>query len=152
MVRKAHARVQYCSDLVPSLSSIGSHAYFPDGRIPLRKVTIGSDIFPSCIVHTARPKKVGNTSTLYHPGCGLQVQTGAENLHRKPMRGFNFAATRSHVYFPEWKSALSGNRPPVSTRQSWVFSAYSGFLTHAGNVDRAGGLGLATVAVLRDEL
>ena len=27
-------------------------------------------LFPSCIIYTAGPKKVENTSTLYHPGCG----------------------------------------------------------------------------------
>ena len=42
-----------------------------------------------------RTKTIENTSTLYHPGCGSQVQTGAENWHRKPMRGFNFVPIRS---------------------------------------------------------
>ena len=44
------------------------------------KHRIGQDFFASCIIHTAGPKKVENTSTLYHPGCGSQVQTGTENL------------------------------------------------------------------------
>ena len=68
--------------------------------------TIGLDFFPSCIIRTAGPKKVENTSTLYHPGCGLQVQSGTENWYRTPIRRFNFLPVRSHAYFPEWKSAL----------------------------------------------
>ncbi len=68
---------------------------------------IGLDFFPSCIIGTAEPNKVENPSTLYHPGCGSQVQTGTENWYRKPMRGFNFV--------PIWSDPmlifLSGNRP-----------------------------------------
>ena len=47
------------------------------GRFQLRKISIGSDW--TCIIHTAGPKKVEDTSTLYHPGCGSQVQTGTDN-------------------------------------------------------------------------
>ncbi len=50
-----------------------------EDRFPLRKISIGSDPFPSCIIYTAEPKKVEITSTLYHPGCGSQVQTRTEN-------------------------------------------------------------------------
>ena len=61
---------------------------------------------PFCTIHTAGPKKVENTSTLYHPGCGSQVQTGTENWYRKPMRGFNFVLIRSDPML----IFLSGNR------------------------------------------
>ncbi len=52
--------------------------------MPFRPVSIQENkyrigLFPSCIIHTTRPKKVENTLTLYHPGCGSQVQTGTEN-------------------------------------------------------------------------
>ncbi len=46
------------------------------GRFPFmqeNKHRIGLDCFPSCIVRTARPKKVENTSTLHHRSCGSQV-------------------------------------------------------------------------------
>ena len=33
------------------------------------KHRIGLDFFPSCIIRTAGPKQVENTSTLYHQGC-----------------------------------------------------------------------------------
>ena len=65
------------------------------------------DFFPSCIMRTAGPKIVENTSTLYHPGCGSQVQARTENWCRKPMHGFNFVPIRSHVFFPEWISAFT---------------------------------------------
>ncbi len=42
-------------------------------------------------------KTVENSSTLYHPGCGSQVQTETKNWYRKPMRGFNFLPIRSGV-------------------------------------------------------
>ena len=54
-------------------------------------------------------KKVENTSTLYRPGCGSQVQTGTENCYRKPMLGFNFVPIRSDPMF----IFLSGNRPTI---------------------------------------
>ena len=54
-----------------------------------------------CVIHTAGPKRVESTSTLYHPGCG------SENWYRKPMRGFNFV--------PIWSDSmlifLSENQP-----------------------------------------
>ena len=77
------------------------------GRFPFRKIRIGPDFFPSCIIHTTAPKRVENTSTLYHPGWGSQVQTGIENWYRKPMREFSFVPIWSHAYFPESKSALT---------------------------------------------
>ena len=63
----------------------------------------------SCIIHTTGPKKIENTSTFYHLGCGSQVQTGIENCYRKSMCGFNFCSdpVQSYAYFPEWKSAFS---------------------------------------------
>ncbi len=73
------------------------------------KHRIGLDFFPSCIIRTAGPKKVESTSTLYHPGCGSQVQAGTEYSHRKPMHArvqFCPDPVRSHAYFSEWKSAL----------------------------------------------
>ncbi len=80
----------------------------PEGWCPLRKIRIGLDFCPSCIIHTAGPKKVGNTSTLCHQGCRSQVQTGTENWYRKPMRGFKvFRSGPIPCLFSEWKSALS---------------------------------------------
>ena len=73
------------------------------------KHRIGLDFFPSCIIHTAGPKNVENTSTLYHPGLRITGSNWTENWYRKPnMRGFNFEF-RSDAYFPEWKSAFMFN-------------------------------------------
>ncbi len=44
---------------------------YSKGWFPLRKISIVSDrirLFSSCIIRTAGPKKVENTSNLYHPG------------------------------------------------------------------------------------
>ncbi len=71
-------------------------------------VSIGSDwtFFQFVLSTPPDQKKVENTSTLYHPGCGSQVQTGTENWYRKPMRGFNFVPIRSDPMLIFW----SGNR------------------------------------------
>ena len=77
---------------------------------PENKHRIGLDFSPSCTIRTAGPKKVENTSTLYHLDCGSQVQTETENRHQKPMHArvqFCSDPVRSHAYFPEWKPALS---------------------------------------------
>ena len=80
-------------------------------QFPLRKISIGSDwLSVRLIIHTTGPKKVENTSTLYHPGCGSQVQTGTENWYRKSMRGFNFVLIRSDPML----ISLSGNRPSLA--------------------------------------
>ena len=71
------------------------------------KHQIGPDFSPSCVIHTAGQKKVKNTSTVCHPGCGSQIQTGTENWCRKPMRGFNFVPILSNPML----IFLSGNRP-----------------------------------------
>ncbi len=53
---------------------VGLKAGFHSGK---PESNIGSDrnqhrigLFQSCIIYTAGPEKVENTSTLYHPGCG----------------------------------------------------------------------------------
>ena len=77
---------------------------FYKGRLPLRKISIGSNrtgLLPSCIIHTAGPKKVENNSTLYHWGSNWN-----RKLVPKPMSGFNFVPIRSDAYFPEWNLAL----------------------------------------------
>ncbi len=51
-----------------------------------------------------RTKKVENTSTFITES---HVQTGTENRHQKPMRGFNFVPIRSDPLL----IFLSGNRP-----------------------------------------
>ena len=96
-------------------------SYPPQGQFPIRKISIGSDwtFFHLVLyIHTVGPKKVENTSTLYHPSCGSQIQTGTENWYRKPMRGFNFAPVPSHAYFPQYKSALTRNTYRITVR-SW---------------------------------
>ena len=52
-----------------------------EGRYSLRKISIRSDWTFSILyyIHTGGPKNVENASTLYHPGCRSQVQTGAKN-------------------------------------------------------------------------
>ena len=55
-----------------------------------------------------RTKKVENTSTFI---TGSQVQTGTENRHQKPTRGFNFVPIRSDPLL----IFLSGNRPSLTT-------------------------------------
>ncbi len=85
------------------------------GRFPLRKIRIGSDFFPSCIIRTGGPKKL---KILHLFICGSQFQNGTENWYRKPMRGFNFFPMcsdvfRSRAYFPEWKPALIVQDHPV---------------------------------------
>ncbi len=89
------------------------------------KHRIGLDFFPSCIIRSAVPKNVENTSTLYHRGCGSQVQTGTENWYRTPMRGFNFvrsALIPCLFSIPEWKSAFTLY---ACTEPIYRFSAYS---------------------------
>ncbi len=87
--------------------NIGWHSALRPDSTQENKHRIGLDFFPSSIIHTAGQKKVENTSTLYHPGCGSQV------WYRKPMRGFNFVPIRSDP-MPIF---LSGNRP----LQNYVF-------------------------------
>ncbi len=55
------------------------------------KHRIGLDFSILYYLHR-QTKKVENTSTLYHPGCGSQVQTGTENWHRN---WFNSVPIRS---------------------------------------------------------
>ncbi len=69
------------------------------------KHRIGLDCFPSCIIHTAGPKKLKNTSTLFHRIIG-------SNWNRKLVPKANARVqfcsdpVRSHAYFPEWKPAF----------------------------------------------
>ena len=109
---KCISRINVLSKVTPIHSDIfrpNSLIFHP--LIPVstqeNKNRIGLDFFPSSLIHTARPKKVENTSTLYHPGCGSQVQTGTENWYRKLMRGINFVPIRSDPML----IFLSGNRP-----------------------------------------
>ncbi len=53
------------------------------------------------VLNTPRDKKVKNTSTLYHPGCGSQIQTGTEI----PCAGLILFRSDPMLIF------LSGNRP-----------------------------------------
>ena len=72
------------------------------------KHRIGLDFFPSCIIHTAGPKNVENTSTLYHPGCGSQVQTGQKIGTESPICAGSILSSDPMLIF------LSGNRPLCS--------------------------------------
>ncbi len=71
----------------------------------LKKRSIGSKWTFFHLVLSAPPdqKTVENTSTLYHLGCGSQVQTGTENWYKRRMRGFSFVPIR-----------------PISCLFSWV--------------------------------
>ncbi len=91
-----------------TLSSTENHLVFLQGRFPLWKISIGSGwtFFHFVLSTPPDQKKVENTSTLYHPGCGSQVQTGTENWYRKPMRGFNFVPILSDPML----IFLNGNR------------------------------------------
>ena len=53
---------------------------------------IGLDSFPSCIIHTARPKTLKILQLLI---IGSQVQTGTENCYQMPVLEFNFVRIRS---------------------------------------------------------
>ena len=76
------------------------------------KHRIGSDwTFSSCIIHTARPKKLKILQLFI---CGSQVQTGTKNWYRKPISGFNFVPIRSDPTF----IFLSGNRPLADLNSS----------------------------------
>ncbi len=86
------------------------HAQLIKSLIALLKllliITFNSDRTISILYYRhRRTKKVENTSTLYHPGCGSQVQAGTENWHRKLTRGFKFVPIPCLI-FPEWKPAL----------------------------------------------
>ena len=91
---------------------------------------VGSDFFPSSLPTHRRTKKVEYTSTLYHSGCGSQVQTGTENWYRKAHARVKFCSdpVRSHAYFSEWKSAFKACF-------QFVFTCKIGFVDsrHAGN-------------------
>ena len=85
-----------------------------DERIVLRLVStqenkhrIGSDwTFSILYIHTAGPKKVGNTSTLYHRITGSNWN---RKLVPKAHARVQFCSdpVRSHAYFPEWKPAFT---------------------------------------------
>ena len=70
------------------------------------KHQIGLDFFPSCIVRTAGPKKVENTSTNYQ--WRITGSKWNRKLVAKPHARVQFCydLVRSHVYFPEWEPAL----------------------------------------------
>ncbi len=63
------------------------------------KYRIGLDFF-HLVLFTPPDQKVENISTLYHPRCESQVQTGTENWYRKPMRRFNFAPNPMLIHPP----------------------------------------------------
>ena len=70
-------------------------------RFPLRRIGIGSDWTFSILYYPHRRtwKKVENTSTLYHPGCGSQVQTGTENWYRNSRARVQFCSDPiSHLF------------------------------------------------------
>ncbi len=93
------------------------------------KHRIGLDFFPSCITHTAGPKKVENTSTLYQ----LNRQSKRLSPLRSWVRSFLFRTEKSPTSYPgliwlispgyEVEKSLS-----TSYRKLWIFSKYSSFL------------------------
>ena len=86
------------------------------GSFPLRKITIGSDWTFSILYYPlCQTKKVENTSTLYHPGCGSNWN---RKLVPKAHARVQFCSNpvRSDAYFPEWKPALTPQLESKYTR------------------------------------
>ncbi len=68
---------------------------------------IGLGAFPSCIIHTARPKKL-KILQLFIIGSCIGSNLNSKLIPKAHARvQFYSGSVRSHAYFPEWKPTLT---------------------------------------------